>query len=136
MKKIVSLFIPLLLLYSISSSQSNIKTDHNTFGAITARHIGPATMSGRISALDAVNENPNVLYVGSASGGLWKTINGGTTFKPIFDKYTQSIGAVRIDQKNPETVWVGTGEPWTRNSVSVGTGLYKTTDGGETWKLV
>ncbi len=136
MKKIVILIVPLLLIYFLTSSQNNIKIDHNTVGAITARHIVPANMSGRISALDAVDENPNILYVGSAGGGLWKTINGGTTFKPIFDEYTQSIGDVRIDQKNPETVWVGTGEPWTRNSVSVGTGLYKTTDAGETWKLV
>ena len=135
MKKIIIVLLPIIFLFADSFSQSKVKADHNTFGSISAEHIGPATMSGRISALDAVNENPNILYVGAASGGVWKTRNGGTTFKPIFDEYTQSIGAVRIDQNNPETVWVGTGEPWTRNSVSVGTGIYKTTDGGDSWKF-
>ena len=66
---------------------------------------------------------------------MWKSLDGGTTFEPVFDKEAvQSIGAVTIDQKNPDTVWVGTGEAWTRNSVSVGDGIYKTTDGGASWK--
>ncbi len=106
----------------------------DALAGLRARNIGPAAMSGRIAALDGALEKGRVtLYVGAASGGLWKTSNGGTTFKPVFDKYTQSIGAVRIDPKDLNTVWVGTGEPWVRNSVSVGDGLYKTTDGGETW---
>ncbi|MBN1253148.1 MAG: hypothetical protein JXR51_13060 [Bacteroidales bacterium] len=117
-------------------SQNKVKIDYNTFGALNARHIGPAGMSGRVSALDAVDTDPRIIYIGSASGGLWKTKNGGTTFKPIFDEYTQSIGAVKIDQKNPDTVWVGTGETWVRNSVSIGNGIYKTTDGGENWKFL
>ena len=79
---------------------------------------------------------PRIIYAGSASGGLWKTTNGGVIFKPIFDKYNQSIGAITIDQDHPDTVWVGTGEPWVRNSTSVGDGIYKTTDGGENWKKV
>jgi hypothetical protein len=106
----------------------------DALSGLRARNIGPASMSGRIAALDGVLEKGRVtLYVGAASGGLWKSNNGGTTFKPVFDKYNQSIGAVRIDPKDTNTVWVGTGEPWVRNSVSVGDGLYKTTDGGDNW---
>lgn len=113
-----------------------VKVDSAMFGAIEARAIGPAKMSGRISAVDGVAREPDTIYVGSASGGVWKTTNGGTTFKSIFDKYTQSIGAIAVDQSNPSTVWVGTGESWVRNSVSVGTGVYKSTDGGENWQFV
>jgi photosystem II stability/assembly factor-like uncharacterized protein len=77
------------------------------------------------------------LFVGAASGGVWKSVNGGTTFKPVFDREdVQSIGAVAIDPSNSKTVWVGSGEAWTRNSVSVGDGVYKSTDGGENWTNV
>ena len=95
-------------------------------------------MCGRIAALDAVQEGNRItIYVGAASGGVWKSVNGGTTFKPVFDKQpVQSIGAVAIDPKNPKTVWVGTGESWTRNSVSYGDGVYKSTDGGDNWTNV
>lgn len=121
----------------VSAQQSNpIKLDSGSFGAVEARSIGPATMSGRISYIDGVNSNPLILYVGTASGGVWKTVNGGTTFQPIFDKQAFSIGAIAIDQSKPDTVWVGTGESWVRNSVSVGAGLYKSTDAGETWQMV
>ena len=113
-----------------------IPIDTATFGNLRARAIGPATMSGRIAALDAVEGDRLTIYVGAASGGVWKSTDGGTAFKPVFDEHTQSIGAVAIDPQNTETVWVGTGETWTRNSVSVGDGVYKTTDGGETWKLM
>lgn len=112
------------------------KLDSSMLGALAARAIGPATMSGRIAALDVVNANPKIMYVGAAGGGVWKSSDGGLSFKPVFDKHAQSIGAIAIDQTRPETVWVGTGEGWTRNSVSVGMGLYKTTDGGETWTRV
>ncbi len=115
--------------------EAGTRIDSNTFGALRARAIGPAVMSGRISALDAVQEKSLTIYVGAATGGVWKSIDSGTTFKPIFDEYTQSIGAIRIDPGDPKTVWVGTGESWTRNSTSVGTGLYKSTDGGRSWKL-
>jgi len=113
---------------------AQIRVDENTFGDIKARQIGPATMSGRISALDAVDKNPAILYAGAASGGLWKSKNYGTTFKPVFDKYNQSIGAITIDQHHPDTVWVGTGEVWVRNSTSIGDGIYKTYNAGETWQ--
>ena len=92
-------------------------------------------MSGRIAAVAAVNENGRLtLFVGSASGGVWKSVNGGTTFKPVFDRQSvQSIGALAIDPSNSKIVWAGTGEAWTRNSVSIGDGIYKSSDGGENW---
>lgn len=120
---------------AVSAQTSTIKYDSDTISGLGARNIGSAAMSGRISALDGVYEDKRLtLYVGSASGGVWKSQNGGTTFKPVFDKQpVQSIGAVTIDPKNPKTIWVGTGEPWTRNSVSIGDGVYKSTDGGDNW---
>ena len=111
------------------------KVDSETISGLGARNIGSAAMSGRVSALTAVHEGDRLtVYIGAASGGVWKSANGGTTYKPVFDKETsQSIGAIAVDPTNPKTVWVGTGEPWTRNSVSIGDGIYKTTDGGENW---
>ena len=110
--------------------------DSETISGLGARNIGSAAMSGRVAALDAFREGDRLtVFVGAASGGLWKSVNGGTTFRPVFDKQpVQSIGAVTIDRKNPKTVWVGTGESWTRNSVSIGDGIYRSTDGGETWR--
>ncbi len=107
-----------------------------TISGLGARNIGSAAMSGRISAIAARVEadGKTTLLVGAASGGVWKSADGGTTFRPIFDKQTsQSIGAVALDANHPNTYWVGTGESWMRNSVSAGDGVYKTTDGGETW---
>jgi len=117
------------------TSSRPVKFDSGTVSGLTARNIGSATMSGRIAALDAVDEDGKItMFVGSASGGVWKSINGGTTFKPVFDKEdVQSIGAVTIDPSNHKTIWVGTGEAWTRNSTSVGDGIYKSTDNGENW---
>jgi photosystem II stability/assembly factor-like uncharacterized protein len=117
-----------------AAKTEGVKVDSETISGLGARSIGPAIMSGRIAALDAVVEKGRLtIYVGSASGGVWKSVNDGTTFKPVFDKYNQSIGAVTIDPGNPKTVWVGTGETWVRNSVSVGDGIYKTIDGGDNW---
>jgi photosystem II stability/assembly factor-like uncharacterized protein len=104
------------------------------FGSIRARHIGPALMSGRVSDLEGHPTDARVMYVGAAGGGVWKSVDGGVTYRPIFDKHVQSIGAVAIDPKDPDkTVWVGTGECWTRNSVTIGDGIFKTNDGGENW---
>ena len=124
-----------LMLLAVPSF-AEVDIDSSTFGGLRARGIGPAVMSGRIAAIDAVPTDPLQIYIGSASGGVWKSIDAGLTFKPIFDDHVQSIGAIRIDTSNPETVWVGTGEPWTRNSVSVGRGVYKSMDGGDNWTLV
>ena len=138
--KPLSLYAPALLLtISLAAQSPSAPTtvDSDTFSGLNARNIGPAVTGGRIAAIDATEVNGKLtIYVGSAGGGVWKSDDGGTTFKPKFDKYNQSIGAVAIDPTDSKTVWVGTGEPWTRNSVSVGDGLYVTHDGGDTWKNV
>ncbi|MGA2381966.1 MAG: sialidase [Gemmatimonadales bacterium] len=112
-----------------------VRADSETISGLGARNIGSATMSGRVSALAAVHEGSRLtVYIGAASGGVWKSVNGGTTYKPVFDKATsQSIGSITIDPTNPKVVWAGTGEVWTRNSVSIGDGIYKSTDGGDNW---
>src|SRR6478609_4383798 len=107
-----------------------------TISGLGARNIGSAAMSGRISAIAGVKEPSGkiTLFVGAASGGIWKSDDGGTRFRPVFDEQAaQSIGAIAIDPKNSKNIWVGSGESWTRNSVSIGDGIYKSTDGGETW---
>jgi photosystem II stability/assembly factor-like uncharacterized protein len=121
-----------------SSAQSAYKFDSATVSGLPARNIGSAAMSGRVAAVDAIDQGGRItVFVGSASGGVWKSVNGGTTYLPVFDRENaQSIGAVAIDPSNPKTVWVGTGEAWVRNSVSVGDGVYKSTDDGENWTNV
>src|SRR5476651_1213137 len=111
----------------------------STISGLGARNIGSAAMSGRISALAGAKEPSGkiTLFVGAASGGVWKSDDGGTRYRPVFDEQpVQSIGAIALDPKNAKNVWVGTGETWTRNSVSIGDGIYKSTDGGETWTHV
>jgi len=130
-----TIFTILLLQGLGASAQTSVSSA--TFGTLEARHLGPGTMSGRISAIDGVAaDEGKTIYVGAAGGGVWKTTNAGASFKSVFDKYTQSIGAIAIDQKNKNTVYVGTGESNMRNSVSIGDGLYKTTDGGDNWSRV
>jgi len=110
--------------------------DSAAISGLGVRNIGSATMSGRIAAVAGRQEKDGkvTLLVGSASGGVWKSEDGGTNFRPIFDhEPVKSIGAVAFDPTNKDVLWVGTGESWTRNSVSVGNGVYKSTDGGETW---
>jgi photosystem II stability/assembly factor-like uncharacterized protein len=107
-----------------------------TISGLGVRNIGSAAMSGRVAAVAARPEKDGkvTVFVGAASGGVWKSQDGGTSFKPVFDREpVQSIGAIALDPTNPKVVWVGTGESWTRNSVSIGDGIYKSTDGGETW---
>jgi photosystem II stability/assembly factor-like uncharacterized protein len=120
-----------------AASQAGAATlDSGTISGLGIRNIGSAEMSGRIAAVAGRRERDGkvTLYVGSASGGVWKSSDGGTTFEPIFDRESvQSIGAITIDPVRPRTVWVGTGESWTRNSTSIGGGIYRSTDGGETW---
>ena len=110
--------------------------DSTTFGDLRPRALGPATTSGRISSIDVVNDNPRIVYAGTAGGGVWKSTNGGGSFSAIFDEHIMSIGAVAVDQSKPDTVWVGTGESWPRNSVSVGRGMFKSTDAGRSWTAV
>ena len=104
------------------------------FSRLEWRSIGPANMGGRVADVEGVAGDPNIVYVASASGGLCKTTNGGTTWKPIFERQgTMSIGDIALAPGNPDVIWVGTGESNVRNSVSFGDGVYKSTDGGVTW---
>ena len=134
--KLVMMLAVFSVSINLAFTQKKSAVNSNTFGEIKARHIGPATMSGRIAALDALASDPNLIYVGTAGGGIWKSVNGGVKFKAVFDEYTQSIGAISIVQSHPDTVYVGTGETWVRNSVSVGDGVYKTVDGGDNWENI
>lgn len=102
---------------------------------LAARSIGPAAMSGRIAAVASIPGDPRTIWAGAATGGVWKSADGGVTWKPMFDEMDcAAIGAIAIDPTTPEVVWVGTGEGNPRNSASVGRGLYKTLDGGRSWK--
>ena len=116
-------------------AQQSVAAD--PFAALRLRSIGPANMSGRVTDI-AVNEaNPYEFYVAAATGGLWKTSDNGVTFKPVFENQTvSSIGAVTVDQRAPQTVWIGTGESTNRQSSGWGDGVYKSTDGGATWSNV
>src|ERR1700681_2553337 len=136
---VIVLFAGAMLCASLqAAAQAPYRYDAATVSGLPARNIGSAAMSGRIAALDAVEEDGRItVFVGAASGGVWKSVNGGTTYKPVFDREdVQSIGAVTIDPSNSKIVWVGSGESWVRNSVSVGDGVYKSTDGGENWTNV
>ncbi|MEO2085172.1 MAG: hypothetical protein ABGW65_06575, partial [Marinoscillum sp.] len=139
MNKLILLIISSFLCFQINvkaQSSQNIKLE-NYFGDLRARHIGPAVMSGRINDLEIHPSNSKIIYAGAAGGGVWKSNNAGTTFNPIFDKYCQSIGAIEVDPNDPDnTVYVGTGETWPRNSVSIGDGLYKSIDGGNSWNKI
>jgi photosystem II stability/assembly factor-like uncharacterized protein len=108
-----------------------------TFNGLRLRSIGPAFTSGRVSGFAVDPGNPTRYFVAVASGGVWKTINDGTTWTPVFDREgSYSIGAIALDPKNPLTVWVGTGENNSQRSVSYGDGVYRSEDGGKTWKNV
>ncbi|MCF6350658.1 MAG: hypothetical protein L3J23_06445 [Flavobacteriaceae bacterium] len=122
---------------TLKAQDKIILKSNELFGDLSARHIGPALMSGRINDLENHPTNNRILYAGAAGGGVWKSNNGGLTFKPIFEEYCQSIGAIELDPNDPDkTIYVGTGETWTRNSVSIGNGLYKSIDGGTNWKKI
>ncbi len=134
MKKYI--FAAGIVIASLAQGAEQAPFNSSTISGLGARNIGSARMSGRIAAIAAHNDPSGKLtiFVGAASGGVWKSEDGGTTFKPVFDEQpVQSIGAIAIDPKNAKNIWVGTGEPWTRNSVSIGDGVYRSTDGGETW---
>jgi photosystem II stability/assembly factor-like uncharacterized protein len=109
--------------------------DSDLLQGLAARTLGPAAVSGRITAIDAVVNDPNHIVIGAATGGVWISKNGGLTWNPVFDKQAvASIGAVAINQDNPDIIWVGTGEGNVRNSTSIGSGMFKSVDGGKTWE--
>jgi photosystem II stability/assembly factor-like uncharacterized protein len=118
---------------SVLGAQKEFKTTTALFGDLRARQIGPAVMSGRVSCLAVNPQDPTNIFVGAAGGGVWRTTSAGGAFTPVFDDHTQSIGDIAVAASDPKVVYVGTGEPWPRNSVSVGTGMYKSTNGGIDW---
>jgi photosystem II stability/assembly factor-like uncharacterized protein len=131
---ISSILLGLLLPLSLMAQQEETIKVGDYFGDIKARHIGPALMSGRINDLTVHPSNSRVIYAGAAGGGVWKSTDAGATFNPIFEDYCQSIGSIALDPNDPDnTIYVGTGETWPRNSVSVGDGLFKSVDGGASW---
>jgi photosystem II stability/assembly factor-like uncharacterized protein len=118
-----------------AAAATHAALDPDLLAGMQARSIGPAGMSGRVTAVDAVVADPDVIWVGAATGGVWKSTSGGRDWKPVFDDQpVASIGAVSIFQPSPDIVWVGSGEGNPRNSVSVGNGIYRTLDGGESWQ--
>ena len=130
-----NLFSMILFLITISLSAQDFSVD--ILKDMKPRNIGPGGMSGRVTAIDVVTTNPEVIYVGTASGGLWKSESGGVKWKPIFEKEaTASIGALAIQQSNPSVIWLGTGEGNPRNSLNGGYGVYRSLDGGKNWDLM
>ena len=110
------------------------RVDAGHLAGLQWRSIGPAMFGGRVVDVAGVPGKPNLLFVGAASSGLFKSTNGGVTFESIFnDGHTLSIGAIAVQPDNPDVIYVGTGEGFPRNSISFGDGIYKTTDGGKTW---
>ena len=136
LEQLVRFVFASLFLCAIPVYAADAPFNSSSISGLGARNIGSAAMSGRISSIAGVREPSGkiTLFVGSASGGVWKSDDSGTRYHPIFDEQAvQSIGAIALDPKNSKNVWIGTGETWTRNSVSIGDGIYKSTDGGETW---
>ncbi|MEM9706418.1 MAG: hypothetical protein AAF850_10135, partial [Pseudomonadota bacterium] len=141
---VTGLTVPLRLLIALSVwflammvSTAFAADDDNgdLFSGINARFISGGVPGGRATSIAADQSNPDVLYVGGAASGVWKTENGGMTWRPVFDdQSTSSIGTITVFQKNPDIVWVGTGEGKPRYGTGVGTGIFKSTDGGETWR--
>ncbi len=124
--------LPLMLFASISLFAQDFKMD--LVQDLKPRNIGPGGMSGRVTAIDVVQSDPDIIFAGTASGGLWKSTSGGIKWDPVFDKeVTASIGAVAIQQSNPSVIWVGTGEGNPRNSLNGGYGVYRSLDGGKNW---
>src|ERR1035437_10536448 len=136
------LFLLLLLLFSVSfllnAKDDKDKKDTSlaeVVGGLKWRNIGPAFTSGRIADIAVNPSNHSEYYVGAASGNMWKTTNAGTTFDPVFDSYgAYSIGCIVIDPNNPFVVWTGTGEHNHQRALGYGDGVYKSIDGGKSWK--
>jgi photosystem II stability/assembly factor-like uncharacterized protein len=133
--RLIALASFLLLINAfVPAQEKSNKLDETFLKNLQFRSIGPAIMGGRIDDIAVVESNPSVYYVGAATGGVWKTVNNGTTFEPIFDTQSNtSIGDIAIAPSDPNIIWVGTGEPNNRQSSSWGDGVYRSLDGGKTW---
>jgi len=132
MKRRIYTLFTFVLTFTLSALSQDFTMD--LLKDLSPRNIGPAGMSGRVTSIDVVLNNTDIIYAGTASGGLWKSESGGIKWSPIFDnELTASIGAVKIQQSNPSVIWVGTGEGNPRNSLNGGFGIYKSIDGGKTW---
>ena len=134
----IRLFLQLVPVIAVTvlclSRPASAQVAFEALSAMEARSVGPSGQGGRINAVDVLVNDPDVIYVGAAAGGVWRSMNGGTTWEPIFDdQAVQSIGAIAVNQTNPDVIWVGTGEGSPRNSVNHGNGVYKSIDGGLTW---
>jgi len=133
-KKAIWAFLLLSFLLFMAVPIFSQSPEQNLIKNFKWRNIGPANMIGRISDFEALESDFTHVLVASASGGVWKSVNAGTTWKPIFDQYgSASIGDVAFFQKNPDIIWIGTGEECCRNSIAWGDGIYKSTDGGKTF---
>ncbi len=130
---LVLLILAIACLEPISAQQINVEK----LKGLKIRNIGPAGMSGRVTCIDVDLSDPDIIYAGAASGGVWKSESGGIDWEPIFDDQPlQSIGAITINQNNPSEIWVGTGEGNPRNSHNSGAGIYKSIDGGKNWMFM
>ena len=136
---IICFCLCLNFVFAQNETEENKKPDEKITAAtamknLVWRSIGPANMGGRVADVEGVPGNPNIVYVATGSGGIFKTTNGGVNWTPIFDRQkTISVGDIALEPGNPDVIWVGTGESNVRNSVSFGDGIYKSTDGGKTW---
>lgn len=120
---------------AIADASGALSADSAIWQGLEWRNVGPANTSGRGADVEGVPGNPNIVFLGSASGGVWKTVNGGISWKPIFDKQqVLSTGDIALEPGNPDVIYVGTGEGAPRNSISFGNGVYKSTDGGSSWR--
>ncbi|HKJ93113.1 MAG TPA: hypothetical protein VJ957_08090, partial [Longimicrobiales bacterium] len=134
-RRILGAIVTLLMLGGAGPTALSAQRDLSSFGAMSARGIGPAGMSGRTAAVAVAPGDPDVIWLGGATGGVWKSTNGGLVFTPMFDDQSaSSIGAIAVNRANPAIVWVGTGEANVRNSAGVGRGVWKSIDGGRTWR--
>ncbi len=129
------MYVAVLAMFLAAAPAAPAAIDPDLLAGLEARSIGPAAMSGRVAAVEGVPSRPGELWVGAATGGVWKSTNGGATFEPVFDDQpVAAIGAVAVFRGNPDLVWVGTGEGNPRNSASVGNGIYRSDDSGRTWR--
>src|SRR6476646_3130487 len=127
----------ILVLTSSPGLAADSTIDPSRLAGLAVRSIGPAGMSGRVAAVVGVESDPDILYLGGAGGGIWKTVNAGTTWEPVFDSQSAlPIGAIAVFQANPAIVWAGTGEANLHESALSGDGVYRSLDGGRTWSHV